>query len=241
MSMITVERATAELNEAGTLTASDAYSVMTAFTFEWNGFTIKSQGFINDLTRTELPGINIFSAKRNLHPILRLYQDYVALRRMIDAGYTVKLDEQSMSGFRVRVQRKEGRKLTYNVHTTSTSGYPILVALEKWVQHLEDLEAEAEDVDAPPTRFEVLFYMSDWDGHFYHGQTRRAAQPAREGMPAQSPIVGVLEGMTGLGGKPYLMVTVDAPTEATAEGIALETARDHVPEGIEVHMRAVVS
>lgn len=57
-----------------------------------------------------------------------------AIRRMEAAGFSILQDMQGQN-FRVRVQRKEGRRYTYNVHTVSTSGSPVLPAFEKWLAH----------------------------------------------------------------------------------------------------------
>ena len=68
----------------------------------------------------------------------QLMQD-IAEGQMRDAGYAVLYDQLTDHRFRVRVRkwapRGQGRQFSYNEHTTSTSGYPILAAWEKWDAH----------------------------------------------------------------------------------------------------------
>lgn len=67
------------------------------------------------------------------YPIARAYTDFKAIREVIADGVTLRCDRTSAHAFRVRLRKPgEGRKATYSDHTTSTSGYPVRRAVEKY-------------------------------------------------------------------------------------------------------------
>ena len=67
------------------------------------------------------------------YPIARAYRDWQAVKQLVDDGVTILCDRTSSQAFRVRVQVKDGRTSLYNEHTTSTSGYPVRRAAEKYL------------------------------------------------------------------------------------------------------------
>lgn len=73
-------------------------------------------------------------------PVGEIYRDVCAIREMQAEGYRVLMDQTTNHIFRVRVQERgpRSRHGKYNVHTTSTSGYPIEAAFEKWEKHMQE-------------------------------------------------------------------------------------------------------
>lgn len=67
------------------------------------------------------------------YPVARAYRDFQAVKQLVDEGVTILCDRTSSQAFRVRVQLKDGRTSLYNEHTTSTSGYPVRRAAEKYL------------------------------------------------------------------------------------------------------------
>lgn len=67
------------------------------------------------------------------YPIARAYRDWQAVKQLVDEGVTILCDRTSSQAFRVRVQVKFGRSMIFNDHTTSTSGYPLRRAAEKYL------------------------------------------------------------------------------------------------------------
>lgn len=73
------------------------------------------------------------------YPIARAYRDFQAVKQLVNEGVTILCDRTSSHAFRVRVRKwapkGEGhaRQFLYNEHTTSTSGYPVRRAAEKYL------------------------------------------------------------------------------------------------------------
>lgn len=111
-------RLVGEMEAAGaTVTFDDVFDTLRRVTVVWDGYELSSQRIGDD-------------------PIEHIHEEFTAIQEMRAAGCDVVLDQRVDRRFRVRVRtwapRGHGRSFDLNQTTTSTSGYPVLAAFEKW-------------------------------------------------------------------------------------------------------------
>lgn len=126
---LTNDQMIAELEAAGVTIASDERDTSAP----WSLYKITASWTVDD----DIGMYHITEERYSEPPIDSIYRNVTSIRAMQHAGYTVLMDQTSSMAFRVRVRKERGRGggLGYNVATTSTSGYPVLAAFEKWEAH----------------------------------------------------------------------------------------------------------